>query len=61
VTVATVHRVEGTVRTYAWGSRTALAELTGRPLPTDHPDAVLWLGAHPAAACRLEGSEGSVG
>nr|WP_238525936.1 mannose-6-phosphate isomerase, class I [Corynebacterium nuruki] len=60
MTVATVHRVEGTVRTYAWGSRTALAELTGRPLPTDHPEAEMWFGAHPAAACRLDGTDGSL-
>lgn len=41
--------IEGSVRSYAWGSRTALAELTGRPAPTDHPEAEIWFGAHPAA------------
>lgn len=35
------------VRSYAWGSRTALAELRGKPAPTDHPEAELWMGAHP--------------
>ncbi len=39
----------GTVRSYAWGSRTAIAELTGRPVPTARPEAELWLGAHPAS------------
>ncbi|MCV7083407.1 type I phosphomannose isomerase catalytic subunit, partial [Mycolicibacterium insubricum] len=37
----------GIVRTYAWGSRTAIADFTGRPVPAAHPEAELWLGAHP--------------
>jgi mannose-6-phosphate isomerase len=37
------------VKTYVWGSRTVLAELTGRPSPTDMPEAELWMGAHEAA------------
>ncbi|RZS33928.1 mannose-6-phosphate isomerase type 1 [Herbihabitans rhizosphaerae] len=37
----------GAVREYAWGSRTAIADLLGRPVPTPHPEAELWLGAHP--------------
>lgn len=41
--------IEGSVRSYAWGSRTKLADLTGRPSPTDHPEAEIWFGAHPAA------------
>ena len=48
-----VHRIEGRIRTYAWGSRTALAELTGRPVPTAHPEAELWFGAHQGAPCDL--------
>ncbi|HEX4724865.1 MAG TPA: mannose-6-phosphate isomerase, class I [Pseudonocardiaceae bacterium] len=35
------------VRSYAWGSRTVLAELQGRPVPAPHPEAELWMGAHP--------------
>ena len=35
------------IRPYAWGSRTAIAELTGEPSPSPHPQAELWLGAHP--------------
>ncbi|MDN5723507.1 MAG: mannose-6-phosphate isomerase, class I, partial [Corynebacterium sp.] len=42
-----VHRIEGRIRTYAWGSRTALAELTGRPVPTAPPPAALWFGGPP--------------
>jgi mannose-6-phosphate isomerase len=37
----------GRIRTYAWGSRTALAQLTGRPQPSTGPEAELWFGAHP--------------
>lgn len=36
----------GSVRTYAWGSRTHLAELLGTEVPSPHPQAELWLGAH---------------
>jgi mannose-6-phosphate isomerase len=38
---------------YAWGSRTAIATIQGRPAPAEHPEAELWLGAHPAAPSRL--------
>jgi mannose-6-phosphate isomerase len=37
------------IRPYAWGSRTALARLQGRPAPSDGPEAELWAGAHPGA------------
>lgn len=37
------------IKAYAWGSRTALAELTGRPSPSEQPEAELWMGAHEAA------------
>lgn len=47
--------LRGAVRTYAWGSRTAIAEFTGRPSPTAHPEAELWLGAHPGDPAYLDG------
>ncbi len=37
------------IRPYAWGSRTGIAELQGRPLPAPGPEAELWMGAHPSA------------
>ena len=37
------------VRPYPWGSRTAIAELQGRPVPAPGPEAELWMGAHPSA------------
>jgi mannose-6-phosphate isomerase len=53
-----VELLRGAVRTYAWGSHTAIAEFTGRPSPTAHPEAELWLGAHPADPALLEGEHG---
>jgi len=47
-------RLHGAVRSYEWGSRTVLAELTGRPSPSDRPEAELWLGAHPADPARVD-------
>ncbi|MGY3552776.1 mannose-6-phosphate isomerase, class I [Williamsia sp. R60] len=41
--------LDGVVRPYAWGSRTAIAALRGMPTPSAHPEAELWFGAHPAA------------
>lgn len=50
--------LRGAIRTYAWGSRTAIAEFTGRPAPTAHPEAELWLGAHPGDPAWLETAGG---
>jgi len=52
-----VQLIRGAVRTYAWGSRTAIAEFTGRPAPTAHPEAELWLGAHPGDPATLVGDD----
>jgi len=41
------------IRDYAWGSRTAIASIQGRSVPSDGPEAELWLGAHPAAPSAL--------
>ena len=43
------------IRPYAWGSRTAIAELLGAPSPSPHPQAELWVGAHPADPSALLG------
>ncbi len=50
--------LRGAIRRYAWGSRTAIAEFTGRPVPTAHPEAELWLGAHPADPATVETAHG---
>ncbi|MFR9777404.1 mannose-6-phosphate isomerase, class I [Micromonospora sp. MS34] len=46
--------LQGQIRDYAWGSRTAIAELQGRPVPSDGPEAELWLGAHPGAPATVD-------
>jgi mannose-6-phosphate isomerase len=53
-----MHLLRGAVRTYAWGSRTEIAEFTGRPSPTAHPEAELWFGAHPGDPAWLETDQG---
>jgi mannose-6-phosphate isomerase len=51
-------RLEGVVRRYAWGSRTAIPELLGRE-PDGEPQAELWLGAHPSAPSRVVSAAGA--
>ncbi|EPH42973.1 mannose-6-phosphate isomerase, class I [Streptomyces aurantiacus] len=46
-------RLTNTVRPYAWGSTTAIAELLGVE-PTGEPQAEMWMGAHPGAPSRTE-------
>ena len=51
--------IRGAIRTYAWGSRNAIADFTGRPAPTAHPEAELWFGAHPGDPAQLDGPAGA--
>lgn len=46
-------RLTNTIRPYAWGSTTAIAELLGVE-PTGEPQAEMWMGAHPGAPSRTE-------
>ncbi|WP_320069088.1 mannose-6-phosphate isomerase, class I [Micromonospora sp. RTGN7] len=46
--------LRGSIRDYAWGSRSAIAELQGRPAPSAGPEAELWLGAHPNAPATVQ-------
>lgn len=55
-----MEQLRGAVRTYAWGSRTAIAEFTGRPVPAAHPEAELWFGAHPGDPAFLETERGEL-
>jgi mannose-6-phosphate isomerase len=41
------------VMPYAWGSRTAIAAILGRP-PSREPEAELWMGAHPVAPSTVD-------
>ena len=55
-----VYPLTGVIRPYAWGSHTAIADLQGRPSPTEAPEAELWLGAHPDDPSTVGGSAGDV-
>ncbi|MBP2704567.1 mannose-6-phosphate isomerase, class I [Microbispora sp. RL4-1S] len=46
------------IKDYAWGSRTAIAELLGRP--ASGPEAEMWLGAHPSSPSRFVRDGGAV-
>ncbi|AGT91930.1 mannose-6-phosphate isomerase [Rhodococcus erythropolis CCM2595] len=54
-----MRELEGALRSYAWGSRTAIAELRGLATPSNHPEAELWLGAHPGDPARVITESGS--
>jgi mannose-6-phosphate isomerase len=41
------------IRSYAWGSRTSIATMTGEPTPSAEPQAELWIGAHPGGSSSL--------
>ena len=49
-----IRRLRNPIRDYAWGSKTALAQLQGRPGPTASPEAELWMGAHPLFPSEVE-------
>jgi mannose-6-phosphate isomerase len=50
--------LRNTIRDYAWGSRTAIPELTGVE-PDGRPQAELWMGAHESAPSVLLSGETS--
>lgn len=46
------------VRPYAWGSRTTISAMLGRPVPAPHPEAELWIGAHPGDPSKIVARDG---
>lgn len=46
-------KLQNAIQPYPWGSHTAIAELMGKPAPTDNPQAELWMGAHPKASSKI--------
>jgi mannose-6-phosphate isomerase len=56
-----VEQLDNPVRAYAWGSRSVIAELLGDPVPSPHPQAEMWLGAHPADPSQLVHADGTRG
>jgi mannose-6-phosphate isomerase len=57
--IETVELLHNAIRPYAWGSRTAISELLGKTVPAQHPEAELWMGAHPGDPSRVVGPDGS--
>ncbi|MHA7277301.1 mannose-6-phosphate isomerase, class I [Arthrobacter sp. HLT1-21] len=53
-----MYLLENTLRPYAWGSETAIAELLGR-VPSGGPEAELWMGAHPDSPSRAVLDDGT--
>ncbi len=51
-------RLHNPIQRYAWGSRSAIADLLGAPSPAPTPEAELWLGAHPSAPSRVAVPDG---
>ncbi len=45
--------LDNRIQNYAWGSRTVISELLGRPTPSALPEAELWIGAHPRAPSAI--------
>lgn len=48
-----IGQLDNPIMEYAWGSRTALAELLGTASPSATPQAELWIGAHPKAPSKV--------
>jgi mannose-6-phosphate isomerase len=51
-----VELLDNPIQPYAWGSRTAIAGLQGRPGPSEEPEAELWMGAHPLVPSAVGGA-----
>ncbi len=41
------------IQNYAWGSMTFIPELLGGPVPSEKPQAELWMGVHPKAPSKV--------
>ena len=51
--------LDNVIQPYAWGSRTAIAELLGQPAPSASAQAELWMGAHPGAPSKVRRATGT--
>lgn len=51
--LTSIVKLDAQIQPYAWGSRTSIAEIQGRPSPTESPEAELWFGDHPNAPSRV--------
>ncbi|MCP3954606.1 MAG: mannose-6-phosphate isomerase, class I, partial [Desulfobacterales bacterium] len=55
-----INLLKNSVQEYAWGSKTAIAELLGQPDPSPVPQAELWMGAHPKAPSLVMTPDGDI-
>lgn len=53
-------KLDNPIQPYAWGSRVAIASLQGRDVPSDGPEAELWIGDHPTAPSRVDSAQGGI-
>ena len=53
----TISILKNPIKNYAWGSKTAIAELTGIQNTKNEPQAELWMGAHASAPSLLQWKE----
>lgn len=53
-----MYELENSLRDYAWGSTTAIANLLGRP-ESGNPEAELWIGSHPGATSLVRLPDGT--
>lgn len=47
-------KLKNRIQNYAWGSKTSMADLFGFDNVENHPQAELWMGAHPGGCSELE-------
>ena len=54
-----IFSLKNQIQNYAWGSREIIGRMRGVPVPTEQPEAEVWVGAHPAAPSRatVDGAE----
>ena len=54
-----IFSLKNQIQNYAWGSREILGRMRGVPVPTEQPEAEVWVGAHPGAPSRatVDGAE----
>lgn len=52
------YKLQNCIQNYAWGSHESIAQLLGKSVPSETPEAELWMGAHPKAPSSLQCTDG---
>lgn len=53
-------KLSNQIQNYAWGSHTTLASMRGLSVPSQKPEAEVWVGAHPSAPSTVHASSGDI-